>query len=211
MVLLRQAAPFLKNLGPSWLRRWVMKKSPVRNVRRTVQIADVLNERSLEIFLAKRAAIEAGVDTDSKDIMSLWCMCRFLHFNCLVCHDFTVRANMAASGEERLPEDQLLGQMSCVSPKVLRGPMRMQIITMFSGPLSSRQWTPRQTPWRVRCSCSQSTHKCRRNCGARSSTRRRAAAIWITTSCILYRTWMLCVGRRCDCKRPSTVSMSVSM
>lgn len=75
MILLRQVAPFLEHIGPIWLRRWVMKNSPVRNVRRIVQIADVMHERSLEIFQAKRAAIEAGDDTDSKDIMSILCMC----------------------------------------------------------------------------------------------------------------------------------------
>ncbi|KAL1946289.1 hypothetical protein VTO73DRAFT_15416 [Trametes versicolor] len=97
MIPLRQMAPFLKHLGPSWLLRWVMEKSPVRLVRRMVQITDVLHERSLEIFRAKRAAIEAGDDSDSKDILSIM-----------------LRANMAASGEDQLPEDQLLGQMSTI-------------------------------------------------------------------------------------------------
>lgn len=71
MILLRQMAPFLKHLGPSWLLRWVLEKSPVRLVRRMVQITDVLHERSLDIFRAKRAAIEAGDDSDSKDILSI--------------------------------------------------------------------------------------------------------------------------------------------
>lgn len=163
MILLRQAAPFLEHLAPIWLRRWIMKNSPVHNVRRIVQIADVMHERSLEIFQAKRAAIEAGDDTDSKDIMSILRMCRFplrvVHL--LMCHNYTVRANMAASGEDRLPEDQLLGQMSCVHPMTVRGLVRMQIITTFSEPLSSRRWTLRLTPRRVRYNCSQSIHKCR--------------------------------------------------
>ncbi|KAL1946306.1 hypothetical protein VTO73DRAFT_15433 [Trametes versicolor] len=97
MIPLRQMAPFLKHLGPSRLLRWVMENSPVRLVRRIVQITDVLHQRSLEIFRAKRAAIEAGDDSDSKDILSIM-----------------LRANMAASGEDQLPEDQLLGQMSTI-------------------------------------------------------------------------------------------------
>ncbi|EIW55336.1 cytochrome P450 [Trametes versicolor FP-101664 SS1] len=96
-ILLRQMAPFLKHLGPSWLLHWVMEKSPMRLVRRIVQITHVLHERSLDIFRAKRAAIEAGDDSDSKDILSIM-----------------LRANMEASGEDRLPEDQLLGQMSTI-------------------------------------------------------------------------------------------------
>lgn len=94
---------------------------------------------------------------------------------------------MAASGEDRLPEDQLLGQMSCVHSMAVRELVRMQIVTMFSGPSFSRQWILRQTLWRVRYSFSQNTRKCRRNCGARSSTRRREETNWITTNYMLYR------------------------
>ncbi len=71
MLLLRQLTPFLERLAPAWFHRWVMEMSPVRNVRRTVQITDALYERSLEIFRTKKAALEAGEDTDSKDIMSI--------------------------------------------------------------------------------------------------------------------------------------------
>nr|BED42983.1 cytochrome P450 monooxygenase [Trametes versicolor] len=97
ILLLRQLAPFFERLGPAWLHRWVMEKMPVRNVRRAVQITDALYERSLEIFRTKKAALEAGEDTDAKDIMSI-----------------LLRANMEASGEDQLPEDQLLGQMSTI-------------------------------------------------------------------------------------------------
>ncbi|OJT02968.1 Cytochrome P450 6a2 [Trametes pubescens] len=97
ILLFRQLVPFFERLAPAWFHRWVMEMSPVRNVRRTVQITDALYERSLEIFRTKKAALEAGEDTDSKDIMSI-----------------LLRANMEASGEDQLPEDQLLGQMSTI-------------------------------------------------------------------------------------------------
>lgn len=76
ILLLRQLGPFLERLGPAWFHRWVMEKMPVRNVRRAVQITDALYERSLEIFRTKKAAVEAGEDTDAKDIMSILRTCR---------------------------------------------------------------------------------------------------------------------------------------
>nr|BED42986.1 cytochrome P450 monooxygenase [Trametes versicolor] len=97
VLLLRQVSPYLGHLGPAWMRRWIMENLPVPNIRRLVQITDTLYERSLEIFRAKRVAIEAGDDTDANDIMSI-----------------LLRENMKASDEDRLPEDQLLGQMSTI-------------------------------------------------------------------------------------------------
>lgn len=103
----------------------------MRLVRRMVQITDVLHERSLEIFRAKRAAIEAGDDSDSKDILSIMRTSHIPLWRYYV-HSCTVRANMAASGEDQLPEDQLLGQMSCVSPlNTPRGHMRMPMTIIF--------------------------------------------------------------------------------
>lgn len=93
----------------------------MRLVRRMVQITDVLHERSLEIFHAKRAAIEAGDDSDSKDILSIMRTSYIPLLGDIIPYSCTVRANMAASGEDQLPEDQLLGQMSCVSLKLCAG------------------------------------------------------------------------------------------
>lgn len=169
ILLLRQLAPFLERLGPAWLHRWVMEKMPVRNVRRAVQITDALYERSLEIFRTKKAALEAGEDTDAKDIMSILRTSR-----CSLCifpshHLCTVRANMEASGEDQLPEDQLLGQMSYAFPQTsTRSRMSM---TPISGLSSSPPWTLHRTPCRARCSSLQSTRRCKQNCGARSLMR----------------------------------------
>nr|BED42987.1 cytochrome P450 monooxygenase [Trametes versicolor] len=97
MLLMRQAGPYVGHLGPAWLRRWIIEKLPLRDMRRLIQVTDALHERSLDIFQAKRAAVEAGDDTNAKDIMSI-----------------LLRENMKASGEDRLPEDQLIGQMSII-------------------------------------------------------------------------------------------------
>ncbi|KAI0350833.1 cytochrome P450 [Trametes cingulata] len=97
MMLLRQATPLHKYFGPSWLRRWLVEKLPIPTVQKMIHISDTLHQRSLEIFQAKKAAILAGEKTDSKDIITI-----------------LLKANMAASEEERLPDDQLLGQMSSI-------------------------------------------------------------------------------------------------
>ncbi|KAL1946276.1 hypothetical protein VTO73DRAFT_15403 [Trametes versicolor] len=97
VVMLRQMVPVLRHVGPVWLRRWVVQRFPLASVRRLAEISDTLHGRSLEIFRAKKAVIEAGGDADAMDIMSI-----------------LVRANMNASEEDRLPENQLLGQMSSI-------------------------------------------------------------------------------------------------
>ncbi|KAI0822981.1 cytochrome P450 [Trametes gibbosa] len=97
MILLRQILPYVKDIGPLWLRRWLLRRLPIHNVQRMIHISETLHQRSVEIFEAKRAAIEAGEKTEGTDIMSI-----------------LLRANMASSEVDRLPEDQLLGQMSVI-------------------------------------------------------------------------------------------------
>ncbi|KAI0631049.1 cytochrome P450 [Trametes polyzona] len=97
MILLRQIVPFVKDLGPRWLRRFIVERLPIPCVRRMIEISDTMHEGALKLFTAKKAAIEAGHSTDAKDIMSL-----------------LLQANMAASEEERLPDDELIGQMSSI-------------------------------------------------------------------------------------------------
>lgn len=171
----------------------------MRNVRRAVRITDALYERSLEIFRTKKAALEAGEDSDAKDIMSILRTCYLSLCIGLACNLCTVLANMEASGEDQLPEDQLIGQMSYVLSQTsqrLRMPM-----TPISGLSSSPRWTPRQTQCRVRCSSLQSTRRCKQNCGARSLMRSSLPADpWTMTNCTLCRTWTPYVARRYDCE-----------
>lgn len=75
MLLMRQAAPYLGHLGPASLRRWIIEKLPLRNMRRLVQITDALHGRSLDIFRAKKATVEAGDDIDAKDIIGILRTC----------------------------------------------------------------------------------------------------------------------------------------
>lgn len=81
MLLMRQAVPYLGHLGPAWLRRWIVEKLPLRKMRRLVQITDALHGRSLDIFRAKKAMVEAGDNIDAKDIMGILRTCYLFLWN----------------------------------------------------------------------------------------------------------------------------------
>ncbi|KAI0631058.1 cytochrome P450 [Trametes polyzona] len=97
MAILRQLVPYTKNLGPMWFRRWVMHKLPFRCLQQMIKITNTLHEGSVKLFQAKKAALEAGQSTDAKDIMSI-----------------LLKANAAASKEERLPERQIIAQITSI-------------------------------------------------------------------------------------------------
>ncbi|KAH9886464.1 cytochrome P450 [Cubamyces lactineus] len=97
LMLLRQATPLVPYLGPAWFRRWVIEKIPLQAVQRIIQITDVLHTGSVKIFEEKKAAASRNEKTEGQDIISI-----------------LLRANQAASAEDRLSDDQLLGQMSAI-------------------------------------------------------------------------------------------------
>ncbi|PIL23231.1 cytochrome P450 [Ganoderma sinense ZZ0214-1] len=101
VALLRRLLPYVVDLGTPGLRRWVLDRFPYKPAQELKSIVDIMHDRSIEIYRAKKAALEAGDDTvaqqvgEGKDIMSI-----------------LLRANMAASEGDRLPEGELIGQMS---------------------------------------------------------------------------------------------------
>ncbi|KAI0326160.1 cytochrome P450 [Cubamyces sp. BRFM 1775] len=97
MMLLRQATPLVPYLGPAWFRRWVIEKMPMKSVQRMIWITDTLHTGSVKIFEQKKAAALKDEETEGQDIISI-----------------LLKANQAASAEDRLPDDQLLGQMSSI-------------------------------------------------------------------------------------------------
>ncbi|KAL6306606.1 cytochrome P450 monooxygenase [Sparassis latifolia] len=103
--LVRYALPYLMQLGPASLRRRLVGLIPNRRVQRIKSAVDTLEKRSREIFDAKKAALLQGDEAvmhqigEGRDIMSV-----------------LIKANMAAKSEEdKLPEDQLLGQMAILT------------------------------------------------------------------------------------------------
>ncbi|CDO70511.1 hypothetical protein BN946_scf184569.g54 [Trametes cinnabarina] len=96
MMLLRQMTAIAPYMGPLWLRRWLIERLPLPVLQRLIQIVDALHFGSLKLLREKKIALR-NEKNDGQDIISI-----------------LLRANSAASEEDRLPDDELLGQMSSI-------------------------------------------------------------------------------------------------
>ncbi|KAI0639055.1 cytochrome P450 [Trametes polyzona] len=100
-VVPRILLPFLVKIGTPAFRRRMVELVPSANVQRMKEISDTLHARSVAIFDEKKAALARGDDAvkhqigEGRDIMSI-----------------LLKANMMASAEDRLPDDELIGQVS---------------------------------------------------------------------------------------------------
>ncbi|KAM5531524.1 hypothetical protein V8D89_010179 [Ganoderma adspersum] len=95
MVAMRQASPILTSIGPAWFRRSIVDLLPIPQVQQLKHVVDVLHGTSIQIIGEKKAALANGEVSKDKDIISI-----------------LLRANMAAEEGERLPDEQIIGQMS---------------------------------------------------------------------------------------------------
>ncbi|KIJ11452.1 hypothetical protein PAXINDRAFT_177345 [Paxillus involutus ATCC 200175] len=99
--LVRQFLPYLVKIGPASFRRYIVKKTPWKAAQEFSSIVDVMDKTCTEVFEKKKKALAEGGEavmeqvSQGKDIMSI-----------------LLRANMAASEEDRLPESELIGQMN---------------------------------------------------------------------------------------------------
>ncbi|KAI0713903.1 cytochrome P450 [Earliella scabrosa] len=97
----RVFSPYFKYFGPAWLRRMLVNLVPVPAVHNVKRILDTVHARSVEILNAKRAAIQRGDQEilhmvgEGKDVMSI-----------------LLKANLMAQDEDKLPDDELLAQMT---------------------------------------------------------------------------------------------------
>ncbi|KAI0648480.1 cytochrome P450 [Trametes meyenii] len=97
----RQSLPYLIKIGPAWFRRKVTQLIPYKPAHRMREISDIIDARSTEIINAKKAAIQQGDEAlkqqvgEGKDIISV-----------------LLRANMVASEEDRLPDKEVIAQVS---------------------------------------------------------------------------------------------------
>jgi hypothetical protein len=91
----------------------------MKNVHQLRDIIDTMYNTAAEILEGKRRALKDGNEAirrqigGGKDIISIlsMCICAFCHWHI----DFwiwTVEANMEASEEDRMPEDEVLAQVS---------------------------------------------------------------------------------------------------
>ncbi|KAI0078667.1 cytochrome P450 [Panus rudis PR-1116 ss-1] len=101
LLVWRVMAPTVNKVVPVSVQRWLADNAPSRSIRKLKHIVDVLDVNTKKILRKKKEALAAGDEAvveqvaQGKDIMSI-----------------LLRANMEASDEERLSEEELQGQMS---------------------------------------------------------------------------------------------------
>ncbi|KAI0359963.1 cytochrome P450 [Trametes cingulata] len=96
----RVLLPFIPYLGPPWFRRWLLDLVPHKGVQRLKGIVDIMHSRSVELYHEKKAAALRGDEPSDcvaggKDVISI-----------------LLKANLQASEEDRLPDEEVLAQMS---------------------------------------------------------------------------------------------------
>ncbi|KAI0696779.1 cytochrome P450 [Cerioporus squamosus] len=100
-ILPRLLPSYVADIGPASLRRRIVEMIPSKPIQRLKDISDIMHERSVLIFNEKKAALEKGDDAlkhqvgEGRDIMSI-----------------LLRANVMAAEEDKLPDDELIGQVS---------------------------------------------------------------------------------------------------
>ncbi|GJE84919.1 cytochrome P450 [Phanerochaete sordida] len=101
MQLWRTFYPYVYDYVPLSVRRFFAPLVPARNYQRIREIINTMDYHSRRIFREKKAALEKGDEAvlmqvgAGKDIMSI-----------------LLKANMEAADEDKLDEDELIGQMS---------------------------------------------------------------------------------------------------
>lgn len=127
--IFRRMTPYLVKLGPARLRGFLVRLIPSADVQKLCKIVDFMYETSVRIIEAKRAALEKGDEAvvqqvgRGKDIMSILRPLSPSHSHNVASADTDffakVKANMQASEDDRLPEEELIGQMTYVPPSHL--------------------------------------------------------------------------------------------
>ncbi|KAI0828708.1 cytochrome P450 [Trametes gibbosa] len=101
---LQQYIPFFETIVPRPLRRRIAEIIPMPGLKRLVAISDLIQTRSCEIYEEKKKALLSGDDAlkhqvgEGKDLMSV-----------------LLKANIVAAEEDKMPEDELIGQMSTIT------------------------------------------------------------------------------------------------
>lgn len=94
---------------------------PMKRVQRARKVVDEMDRNARAIFESKKRALEQGDEAvlqqvgEGKDIMSR--LCGFTIISCSLLHQCllppsVVQANMSASEDEKLSEEDLVGQIS---------------------------------------------------------------------------------------------------
>ena len=115
----RRVIPYLPDIRFAGIGHKILEMFPHDGVKDLVKLSDILWTRSTEILTQKREALEKGDESvaaqvgEGKDIMSILCTCvrSLVPMLCTDHRYITVKANMEASGDDKLSEEELIGQM----------------------------------------------------------------------------------------------------
>lgn len=81
LLIPRLFLPFLANLGPPSFRRFLLKLIPSADVKKSIEMSDVMHNTSTKIYQSKKDALAKGDDTvieqvgRGKDVMSILRAC----------------------------------------------------------------------------------------------------------------------------------------
>ena len=106
------------------MRRFIVDLLPWKSLHDVRDIVDTIYNTSLDIFESKKRALLDGDEAverqvgEGKDILSILSTLILFHLRDPSTDSMVVRANMDASEEDKLDEDELVAQITCVLPAV---------------------------------------------------------------------------------------------
>ena len=109
--------PYAIEYIPSSIRRAVAPYLPIPQWGKMLNIVDAMDTQSTSIFHGKRQALEKGDEAvalqigEGRDIMSILSKLYDKYIYLVRAYCMTVKANMQASEEDRLPEEEVIGQV----------------------------------------------------------------------------------------------------
>ena len=115
----RSIMPFLFGFGSAQFRRWIVDLIPFEFVQKPRRIVDFIDRETRTILETKKRALEQGDKAvveqvgEGRDILST--LCGFLRSNpgcALFIESSKVRANMAASNEDRISDEEVMAHIS---------------------------------------------------------------------------------------------------
>ena len=109
----------LSNIGSAAFRRWIVEHVPNKRVQHVRGLIDTLYSHACEIVEMKKTALARGDEAvaqqlgQGKDIMSRLRKCaRFVQLPGSSAFPLTVKANMSAAEADRLPDEEVIGQVT---------------------------------------------------------------------------------------------------
>ncbi|KAI0367225.1 cytochrome P450 [Pilatotrama ljubarskyi] len=94
-MMYHQLITVLRKMGLPSVARWCVNYSPLRTIRELRDVSNTLHDKSSEVIRQKKAALQDGELGTGKDIISI-----------------LLKANSAASDRDKLPDDELVAQVS---------------------------------------------------------------------------------------------------